>query len=225
MTASWDPLADPEVRTVASDGRGPYAYVYELVTGDPQDGPHPYVGKAKDVEHRVYGRGGHTSRDSVAKDAWKARILPAPHGYRVLETVPATGDPIEDERTLRTAEAYWMRKLRTTHNEQRPAYDPQGRPVSRRLTTAPARPKPPSRAELAAASRRRAQNVRLALLSMLFVLALFPSMSILSDAQVTGVPYWTFGPGLALAAAVITLLWLDGLWRRITRPQRRRSRR
>lgn len=216
MTSSWDPLggeAGPAAR------RPVYAYVYELITGDPQDGPHPYVGKAKDPRERVYGRRptAHTSRQSVAKDPWKARILPAPHGFRTLETVPATGDPIEDERTLRTAEAYWMRKLKATHNDQRPAYDAAGRPVSRRLTSPPA-PRP------GRVAPRRTQQVRSLAFLGLFLLALVLLVRLCLAGGLTGAPLWLAPPVPALVAASMAFRLLDGLVVSVRGPARRRRR-
>lgn len=216
MTAGWDPLADP-----VTTRQEVYAYVYELVTGDPQDGSHPYVGKAKDPRERVYGRRptAHTSRQSVAKDPWKARILPAPHGFRVLETVPATGDPIEDERTLRTAEAYWMRKLKATHNDQRPAYDSAGRPVSRRLTTP--RPAAPARRARRTSASRRVQRARGCAFLSLFLAALFVLIRVCLAGGLSGVSLWVVAPVSALFVAVYAFGRLDRLLARIQKGVRR----
>jgi hypothetical protein len=133
-----------------------YGYVYELITGDPRDGEHPYVGMTERTIHqRVRGAGGHTSPESVAKDPWKARILPGRAGYRCLERVYDTGDLAENDRALRRAEAFWIDRLRPTHNDVRPVRPPlhEARPVRRparplRTLPAPRRRKFPVRAWL-----------------------------------------------------------------------------
>jgi hypothetical protein len=96
--------------------------IYELRLRNPwPDEDHPYVGKTETTIHRrVHGPNGHTSARSVVKDPWKARILPGPAGYRLLETVYATGDVAEDDRALRRAEAFWIDRLRPKYNDVRP---------------------------------------------------------------------------------------------------------
>jgi hypothetical protein len=96
--------------------------IYELRLRNPwPDEDHPYVGKTETTIHRrVHGPNGHTSARSMAKDPWKARILPGPAGYRLLETVYATGDVAEDDRALRRAEAFWIDRLRPKYNDVRP---------------------------------------------------------------------------------------------------------
>jgi hypothetical protein len=124
------PIAPPARRPV-------YGRVYELITGDPQDGLHPYVGQTTTTIHRrVHGPNGHTSPQSIAKDPWKARIRPGRAGYRCLKTIYATGDPGSDQVRLDMAEAFAIDELKTTHNDQRPI-----RPVGdapRRRTSKPA---------------------------------------------------------------------------------------
>lgn len=141
--------------------RAVYGRIYELITGDPQDGPHPYVGQTVQTIHqRVHGPGGHTSPASVAKDPWKARVLPGRAGYRLLETVYDTGDPGENQRALDRAEDFWIDRLRTTHNDVRPVRPPvhEPQPPRRPRTTQTARPTPARR------RRRRRVPVRWVLL-------------------------------------------------------------
>lgn len=101
-----------------------FGRIYELNLRDPApDEEHPYVGKCQSTIHqRVHGRStsAHTSALSIARDPWKARILPGRAGYRLLETVLSTGDPAEDDRLLRRAENYWIDRLRPKYNNVRP---------------------------------------------------------------------------------------------------------
>jgi hypothetical protein len=102
-----------------------YGRVSELITGDPRDGLHPYVGQTRlTIHQRVHGSGGHTSPESIRKDPWKARILPAAAGYRLLRTVYATADPAQDQDRLNALEALMIDELRTTHNTVRPIRSP-----------------------------------------------------------------------------------------------------
>jgi hypothetical protein len=113
-----------------------YGRVYELITGDPRDGEHPYVGMTTQTIHqRVHGPNGHTSPASVTRDLWKARILSGRAGYRLLENVYDTGDPAENERALRRAEAYWIDRLRPTHNDVRPVRPPLHHPQPAKRAT------------------------------------------------------------------------------------------
>lgn len=134
-----DPWAAQDGRTqefpsalVGTRRRRVFGYVYELFTGDPQDGPHPYVGKTTQTIHqRVHGPGGHTSPGEVAQSPWKARILPGRAGYRCLKTIYATGNEVEDQMRLDLAEAILIDELRTTYNDQRPIRSPGApRPAS-----------------------------------------------------------------------------------------------
>jgi AcrR family transcriptional regulator len=86
----------------------------------------------------------------VAEAPWKANIRRGKAGYRLIETVYSTGDPVEDDRLLRRAEAYWIDRLRPIHNVVRPIRPP-GRPAPRAPRSArTARPAQP-------AKRRRRQ--------------------------------------------------------------------
>jgi hypothetical protein len=158
-----------------------YGYVYELITGDPVDGEHPYVGMTEQTIHqRVHGPGGHTSRESVARDPWKARIRPGRAGYRCLERVYDTGDPAENDRALRRAEAFWIDRLRPTHNTVRPVRPPahETQPPKRR----PAAPRPPAR-------RRRRVPARA--LVFLFVALTFSLIAGRAVAYVTTAGHWS----------------------------------
>lgn len=134
-----------------------YGRAYELFTTRPDlDGEHPYVGKTRQTIHqRVHGRSSsaHTSPQSVAKDPWKARIRPGRAGYRLLETVYATGDVAADERELRRVEAFWIDRIRPTHNTVRPVRPP--------VHTLPARaPRAPRRAYRPSAPREHTGRTR-----------------------------------------------------------------
>jgi hypothetical protein len=141
-----------------------YGRVYELNLSDPApDEEHPYVGMTTGSIHsRVHGRqeSAHTSPASIAKDPWKARILPGSAGYRQLEVVYATAHPDEDERAMRRAEAFWIDRLRPKYNIVRPVRPfadekPVGRPRMKRVA-APSRRRTkrrvPARAVLCALS-------------------------------------------------------------------------
>lgn len=135
IQASWgerpEERDDPEFRERAAAHREVFGRVYELITGDSQDGPHPYAGQTTQTIHqRVHGRGGHTSPESIAADPWKARIRPGRAGYRCLKTIYATGNPGADQVRLDMAEAFAIDELRTTYNKQRPIRQP-GRPAPR----------------------------------------------------------------------------------------------
>jgi hypothetical protein len=128
-----DGFRDPAPPPAPARRRTVYGYIYELITGDPQDGLHPYVGMTERTIHqRVHGPSGHTSLESIAMDPWKARIRPGRAGYRCLERVYDTGDPEENDRALRRAEAFWIDRLRSTHNDVRPVRPPLHEPQPRR---------------------------------------------------------------------------------------------
>lgn len=148
------PISDKPQRQ--SRSREVYGRVYELITGDPRDGPHPYVGKTTQTLHqRVHAsRNAHTSPQSIARDPWKARILPGREGYRLLETVYATGDQMADERELRRAENFWMDRLRTKRNDVRPVRPPVHEQLPRTVKSAPKR-EPARRSRAQRAARRR----------------------------------------------------------------------
>lgn len=152
-------------------GRAIYGRVYELVLrGQPPDS-HAYVGKVTaptTIHQRIFGRSAsaHTSPDSIARDPWKAGILPGRAGYRLLETVYDTGDDAENDRALRRAEAFWIDRLRPTYNIVRPVR-PAGSPPpqSRR----PRRTSPARRQSVRRRPRRKlAKPITLALLIAAF---------------------------------------------------------
>ena len=133
-------------------GRAVYGRVYELVLRDQPPDSHAYVGKVTaptTIHQRVFGRSAsaHTSPQSVTHDPWKAEISPGRAGYRLLETVYDTGDEAENDRALRRAEAFWIDRLRPTHNIVRPVR-PAGAPLAPRARgrAVAARPLPPARA-------------------------------------------------------------------------------
>lgn len=154
-----------------------YGRVYELITGDPQDGPHPYVGKTVQTLHqRVHSsRNAHTSPESITKDPWKARILPGRAGYRLIETVYATGDPAEDERTLRRAEAFWIDRLRPTHNQVRPVRPPVHEQAPPKIR--PAKRRPALTATARAGRRRMLTFATMAVVATVFFAVQFAQVA------------------------------------------------
>jgi hypothetical protein len=140
-----------------------YGYVYELILAGQADTDHSYVGMTTTTIHRrVHGSSGHTSAGDVARDPWKAGIRPGCAGYRRLEIVRSTGDPAEDDRVLRRAEAFWIDRLRPVHNDVRPVRPPGERiPRSRRPPAGPA----PNR--IAGRRRRRKLGKPLAMLALI----------------------------------------------------------
>lgn len=190
-----------------------YGRVYEPITSRPEvHGRHPYVGQTRQTVHqRVHGRGGHTSALSVAKDPWKADILPGRAGYRVLKTIYATGDPGADQVRLDMAEAFAIDELNPTHNTQRPIRPaPEPRP-----------PRPPSRRELAELSRR--QRTRARLVCLLVVVAIFTVLAarVTSGMQVSPSFPWFASPALGVALGWPTFWWLHQQVRRLARGSRR----
>lgn len=120
---------DPSPRTAAPlppSGRRPasrtlvYGRVYELFTDDPRDGEHPYAGQVRAPKTIAARQREHRSAAEVARFPWKARIVDGPRGRRLLETVYATGDDRHDQAILDQVEAFWIDRLRTTHNGARP---------------------------------------------------------------------------------------------------------
>lgn len=160
-----------------------YGRVYEVFTTRPDlDGEHPYVGKTCQTIHRRVHAGprAHTSPESIAKDPWKARIRPGRDGYRQLEAIYATGDKAVDEASLRRAEAFWIDRLRTTHNDVRPVRPPAHEQPARTARAKPARP--PSATTFRAAqtrTRRRQESAAFwiwsAMLTALVGWFLFPA--------------------------------------------------
>lgn len=134
----WPDAQDGTTQPIPVSGtrrRRVYGYVYELITGDPRDGLHPYAGQTTETIHqRVHGSRGHTSAASIAKDPWKARIRPGRAGYRCLKVIYGTDNPGADQVRLDMAEAFAIDELHTTYNDRRPVRPATG--------PAPRRPKP-----------------------------------------------------------------------------------
>lgn len=213
-----DPEPTLELPVPQARDRQIYGRVYELITGDPQDGPHPYVGKTIQTLHqRVHAsRSAHTSAASIAKDPWKARILPGAAGYRLLENVYDTGDLAENKRALARAESDWMDRYRTTHNKIRPVRPPvHERP-------APARPASRPKVTPAARARRHRAERRIVAFALLFVGAFFLVARVVTEMHLP----WSQPAQFATATGVTTLLtwWafvtLESGIRRVTRGRR-----
>lgn len=123
-----------------------YGFVYELILAGQSEGDHNYVGKRVGrteaaITSRVHGKSAsaHTSPQSIARDPWKADVLPGRAGWRKLETIYDCDDPAENDRALRRAEADWIRRLNPRHNDVRPVKRIGG---DRRPGRAPAAPRP-----------------------------------------------------------------------------------
>jgi hypothetical protein len=232
MTQIWDPLAgeyveddEPAAPIVARKlpRAAIYGEVYELITTRPDlDGPHPYVGKAKNAYRRVNGPGAsaHRSLRSIEKDEWKARVPPGHAGFRILEQIPATGDDAADEQRLRLREAYWIDRLETTYNDQRPKYEHGNARALRRPTSAP-RATGPSKAEVARQRAQGRKRRRVLGFAVLFMMATaLAAMLIVHMALPWPAAPWTVSPVLGLVAAVPAFQYIDGKIRRITRGRR-----
>lgn len=132
---------DPSGASRPAPRRPVYGRVYELFTARPDlDGDHPYVGQT--VQTIAARKCGHKSARSVARDPWKARIVDGPRGHRLLETVYATGDARHDQAILDQVEAFWIDRLRTTHNGPRPVRPRPGDPLPARPRGARPSPRP-----------------------------------------------------------------------------------
>lgn len=186
-----------------------YGYVYELFLAGQPDTDHSYVGMTTTTIHRrIHGPGGHASAESVARDPWKARILPGRAGYRCLEIVRDTGDPAENDRALRRAEAFWIDRLRPVHNDVRPVRPP-GEPVRSRRESArvgESRRKPRPRGNGRPVRRRRPWPV--------IALALFVIPPVVLVARVVSAMElpWPAAPWIA-APTVGTLIGWNLYWR------------
>jgi hypothetical protein len=222
-TVRMRPPADPwaghdgltqEFPAARRQRRQVYGRVYLLITNDPRDGLHPYVGQTTTTIHqRVHGPNGHTSAASIDRDPWKARILAGRDGYRQLKVIYATDNPGADQVRLDMAEAFAIDQLKTTHNDQRPirtgssAVAAPRRPVRSSARRAPARHRPPAR---------------------LFVfLALAAFFTYLSARLVLAMelPWpaapWIVAPTVGIVLAWQVFWWLHRNTRRLTRHSRR----
>lgn len=169
--------------------------VYELILADRSDDRDTYVGKTEGTIHqRVHGKqsSAHTSSESVAKDPWKARILPGRAGYRLLENVYDTGSPAENDCALRRAEAWWIQRMNPRHNDVRPV-----KPVGQHARATPVRP----------AVRRTARPRRSIVkpLALLVLVALFTYLSarVLVAMQLP----WPAAPWVGAPGAGVILGW------------------
>lgn len=199
-------------------GRAVYGRIYELILRDQPPGSHAYVGKVTaptTIHQRVFGKSSsaHTSPESVARDPWKAGILPGRAGYRQLEVVYDTGDPAENDRALRRAEAFWIDRLRTIHNDVRPV-----RPAGGRSRPRPHRPTVPRRAPLVARRRPRRKLAKPITLCLLVIAFTYLSARLLLAMQLPWpqVP-WVGAPVLGLALGWTTFWKLHRSIRRLLR--------
>lgn len=213
--------------TEVPSARRVIGHVYELITGDPQDGEHPYVGYTTQTPHqRVHGPNGHTSPASIAKDPWKARILPGKAGYRILERVRDTGEGDRaNDAALRRAEAFWIDRLRPTHNDVRPV-----RPPLHETGPVPlARPRGLTAAERERLARRRRARRRVIAFAVLAALGTFLAARVVLAMHLPwpAAP-WVASPALGMAAAWFVFTALDHQLAILTgraRPRRSRRRR
>jgi hypothetical protein len=247
--AFWGPGDAPVVRGVPADpwaghttesrvvadrrARRPiFGFVYELKTRGQAPGTSAYVGKCvgptpKAVQERVHGSSAsaHTSAQSVARDPWKADILPGRDGWRILERVYVTGDPEADEAALRRAEADWIDRKKTIHNGVRPVrpFGEQPRPVPRhRVAPQPARPRPVSAREQQRRAREAARRRRTAwrVVAVLLLAAVFTYLAArvvvnmhLPWPSVT----WWLPPAIGVALAWVTFWRTSKAVKKLTR--------
>lgn len=204
-------------------GRAVHGRIYEVITrGQPPDS-HAYVGKVTaptTIHQRIFGRSNsaHTSPESIARDPWKASIVPGRAGYRLLETVYDTDDEAENDRALRRAEAFWIDRLRPAHNIVRPVR-PAGEKRAPRLAYAERGPLAPLTARPAPARRRKPRKIGkpIALLALIaaftFLTAYVLLMMKLPWPQVP----WVGAPVLGLALGWSTFWKLHRSIRRLLR--------
>lgn len=205
-----------------STGRPIYGYVYELFLTGQADTDHAYVGMTERTPYqRVFGSNGHTCPASVAKDPWKARIRPGRDGYRILERVRDAGDPAENDRALRRAEAFWIDRLRPLHNDVRPVRPPGYVPPRRVPTKADgSRPAGPRSSNRSPAPSRRRRPVRaravVCLLIVAISIALAARFVVLMELPWPQAP-WIAGPVLGGAFGWYSFWNIHRAWRRLTR--------
>lgn len=209
-------------REIFEHGAGPVGprrivgFVYEAILRDQAPGTHAYIGKVMGatqaaVTERFHGGSpsAHTSPESIRRDPWKARILPGRSGYRILERIRDTGDPEENDRAVRRAEAFWIDRLRPEFNVVRPV-----RPPATVRQPAP-RPRKPAPARGRAAGRdwRRALAPA-AIISLMIAYAV--SLAVfLHMGGATGPIAWVLPPAVSVFLT----------WRTVTRVERRPRRR
>lgn len=182
-----------------------YGYVYGLVLAGWDDVRPPYIGKTVGsteaaITRRVWGKSAsaHTSPQSIARDPWKARILPGRAGWVRLEAVYSCGDPVEDDRALRRAESDWIDRRNPVHNDVRPVR-PGGRPPRARKPAA--RPAPRARAR----RRKRPNGAAWAILALTILFAAL-------IARVAVYLPWPAAPWVVSPALGFTAAW-SVFWR------------
>lgn len=179
-------------------GRAVYGRIYELVLRGQPAGQHSYVGKTTQTIHRrVHGPSGHTCAADVAKDPWKADILPGRAGYRQLEVVYDQGDDEENRRALARAEAFWIDRLRPVHNDVRPVR-PIGEVPNRTRRIARSRPR-----SIQARRRRRRSIGRPVGLFLLVALFTFLAARVILAMQLP----WPQAPWVGAPTAGLALGW------------------
>ena len=217
-TARVGPPADPWAHAAhAAPPRAPgrkrkiFGRVYEVFVRGQRPGEHVYVGKTEQTLHqRVHGPNGHTSPASIAKDPWKAGILPGAAGYRLLENVYDTGDPAENDRALRRAEAFWIDRLRSTRNTVRPVRPPASERAPRR--------KAPGPRALAERKRARRTKVRSAILLMLFAVFTWLAARVAVGMEMESPAFpWVASPMVGGMSAWFTFWYVHRAFRRLTR--------
>lgn len=208
-------------------GRRPlYGFVYELRVRGQRPDECPYVGKCEGstptaVADRVHGTSAsaHTSRQSIARDPWKAGILPGRDGWRILERVYATGDPAEDDARLRRAEADWIDRKNATRNRVRPVRpfgaQPPRRPPAARPSTVRPRPRVQEIREMQRRRRARLVLMWLAVLAAVFTFFVFRVVNSM-DLPWPAAP-WIASPVVGFAAAWLLLSRLRKGWNRLVR--------
>lgn len=198
--------------------RAIHGRIYELVLRGQTPDSHAYVGKVTaptTIHQRVFGRSNsaHTSPESVARDPWKAGILPGRTGYRLLETVYDTGDEAENDRALRRAEAFWIDRLRPVHNIVRPV-----RPAGAREHHA--RPRPSALVRTRPHSSRRPRRKLAKPITLLTLIAAFTYLAaralLMMELPWPQVP-WVGAPVLGLALGWSTFWKLHRSIRRLLR--------
>lgn len=202
----WE--TDPEPLVAKPTGEI-FGYVYETIERGQRDGEHSYVGKTETTIHqRVHGPSGHTSPRSVAKDPWKANILPGKRGYRCLEVVRDTGEGYQaNKRALARAEAFWIDRLRPLRNQVRPVRPPSNAPEPR-----------PVAAERAPV---RSPSGRKILLSVLICLFTALVAMLLSAAHAPWWGPWGVAPGAGLVVGWASFVRIVTAWERKRRKLRR----
>lgn len=194
-----------------------YGYIYETILRGQADGEHSYVGMCTTtINRRVHGPSGHTSPASVARDPWKAGISPGAAGFRRLEVVRDTGDPAENDRALRRAEAFWIDRLRPVHNDVRPVRPPVTAKQPPRRRPRPVRE--PARRSPRERRRVRRTRGRIALLVTLLAVGIYLSARVLVAMQLP----WPAAPWVGAPAVGSALAWI--VYEKITRTIRKLTR-